>query len=58
MGWMMFVPIMILLGLGVLVDLKRKKRNDYLHKATNPDAKPGDSTNYKMGDNNYTSGGE
>jgi len=58
MGWIVFIPIMILLGLGLLVDWKRKKRNDYPLKSTNPNAKPGDSTNYKMGDNHYTSGGE
>ena len=58
MIWIIFIPITILVALGVLVDWKRKNRNDESHVVTDPNAKPGDSTNYKMGDNNYTSGGE
>jgi len=58
MIWIFGIPIIILVALGLLVEWKRKKRNDYPLKATNPNAKPGDSTNYRMGDNNYTNGGE
>ena len=57
MIWIISIPITILLALGMLVDRKRKKRIDYSHKGTNLNVKPGDSSNYKMGDNNYTSGG-
>lgn len=57
MIWIISIPITILLALGLLADRKRKNRNDYSHKGTNPNVKPGDSSNFKMGDNNYTSGG-
>ena len=57
MIWIISIPIIVLLACGLLVDRKRKKRNDYPQIGTNPDSKPGDSSNFKMGDNHYTSGG-
>jgi len=51
------VPIAIVAGLGFIVD-RRRRASAYYDKPTHPDAKPGDSSNYTMGDNRYTSGGE
>lgn len=56
--WIFFIPITFLLSFGLLIEWKRKRRNDYALKGSNPHTRPGESTNYKMGDNNYTSGGE
>jgi hypothetical protein len=41
----------------LIIDLRRKKNNNNPHFPTNPNAKPGDSSNYMMGDNRYTGGG-
>lgn len=51
------VPIGIVVGLGFIVD-RRRRASAYYCKPLHPDAKPGDSSNYTMGDNRYTSGGE
>lgn len=58
MMWIFFIPLTILLAFGTLIEWKRKRRNDYSHRSSNPHTRPGESANYKMGDNNYTSGGE
>ncbi|MBE3102631.1 MAG: hypothetical protein IMZ40_00120 [Bacilli bacterium] len=42
-----------ILAMAALVDRKRKKNNNYPHIPTNPNVKPGDSENYKMGDHNH-----
>ncbi|WP_155974198.1 hypothetical protein [Paenisporosarcina sp. HGH0030] len=48
----------MLFGMGVYIDWKRKKINNYPLRLTHPHAKPGDDSNYRMGDNNnYTGGG-
>jgi hypothetical protein len=56
------VWLAVLIG-GILVfaffiDLRRKKNNNNPHISTDPQAKQGESTNYMMGDNRYSSGGE
>lgn len=51
------VPIAIVVGLGFIVD-HRRRASAYYDKPTHPDAKPGDSANYTMGENRYTSSGE
>lgn len=56
--WIFSIPVGLLLAFGVLIEWKRKRRNDYSHRGTNSHTRPGESSNYKMGDNNYTSGGE
>lgn len=56
--WIFVIPITSLLALGGFIEWKRKRRNDLTHKVSNPHTRPGESTNFKMGDNNYTSGGE
>ncbi|MFC4714341.1 hypothetical protein [Planococcus dechangensis] len=55
--WYFLVPIGFVVGLGLAIDRKRRA-SMYHEKPTHPDAKPGDSSNYTMGDNRYTSGGE
>lgn len=57
MWWLVILIIGILL-FALLIDLRRKKNNNNPQKITNPNAKPGDSSNYTMGDNKYSSGGE
>lgn len=54
MYWFL-VPIGFILLFSFILDLKRKNMNNAHN--TNPNAKPGDSTNYMMGDNKYTNGG-
>lgn len=56
--WIFFIPIVLLISLGTWIDWRRKKRNDIAHRESNPHTRPGESSNYQMGDNNYTSGGE
>lgn len=57
MWWLVILIVTILLfALGI--DLRRKKNNNNPHIPTNPNAKPGDSSNYMMGDNKYTGGGQ
>ncbi|EDL66396.1 hypothetical protein [Bacillus sp. SG-1] len=42
----------------LFIDLRRRKNNNNPHIPTNPNAKQGESSNYMMGDNRYSSGGE
>ena len=58
MIWIFVVPITVIVAFGVLIEWRKKRRNDYPHKASSPHTRPGESSNYKMGDNNYTSGGD
>ncbi|NRD78572.1 hypothetical protein HPT25_14505 [Bacillus sp. BRMEA1] len=52
------ILILSIIGFALTIDLRRKKNNNNLHIPTNPNAKPGDSSNYMMGDNRYTGGGQ
>ncbi|WP_169907774.1 hypothetical protein [Priestia abyssalis] len=57
MMWLI-VFILGIVTFALLVDLRNKKINNNPHIPTDPNAKPGDSSNYMMGDNKYTNGGE
>ncbi|MGI8385992.1 hypothetical protein [Robertmurraya sp. P23] len=50
--------VFIVITLAFWIDSKRKKNKNNPHIPTNPNAKPGDSTNYLMGDNKYTGGSQ
>ncbi|WP_217269615.1 hypothetical protein [Neobacillus endophyticus] len=52
------ILILSIIGFALTIDLRRKKNNNNLHIPTNPNAKPGDCSNYMMGDNRYTGGGQ
>ncbi|MDM5317447.1 hypothetical protein QUF49_15660 [Fictibacillus sp. b24] len=57
MTWFwVFIGGMLLFAL--FIDWRRKRNNNNPHSSTYSGAKPGDSTNYQMGDNRYTGGGE
>jgi len=45
-------------GFALIIDIRRKKNNNNPHIPTNPNAKPRDNSNYLMGDNRYTGGGQ
>jgi hypothetical protein len=44
----------VILFLAFLIDWRRKKNNNHSHHSS---AKPGEHTNYQMGENRFTSGG-
>jgi hypothetical protein len=52
----LFVFILCTLGIALFIDWRRKKHNNNPYIKTNPNAKPGESSNYMMGDNRYTNG--
>jgi hypothetical protein len=54
--WLL-VFILGTMGMAFSIDCRRKKNNNNLYVKTNPNAKPGESSNYMMGDNKYTNGG-
>jgi hypothetical protein len=56
MVWFL-VLIFGILAFSALIDWRRKKNNNNPHIPTDPNAKPGDSSNYTMGDNRDTGGG-
>jgi len=56
--WFFIIFILGILGFALIIDLMRKKNNNIPNTPTNPNAKPGDSSNYMMGDNRYTGGGQ
>ncbi|MCM3236537.1 hypothetical protein M3589_02240 [Heyndrickxia oleronia] len=53
-GLLLFIVGII--GVAIFIDRKWKKINNNFQIPTNPHAKPGDSKNYLMGDNQYTDG--
>lgn len=58
MFWfIIFSIVFIFLALGALIDWKRKKHNNYPHRGTNLNNKPGESENYRMGNNENHTGG-
>ncbi|WP_316572064.1 hypothetical protein [Neobacillus sp. YIM B06451] len=54
--WFFIILILGISGFALIIDLKRKKNNYNFHIPTNPNTKPGDSSNYIMGDNKDTGG--
>jgi hypothetical protein len=56
MVWFL-VLIFGILAFSALIDWRRKKNNNNPHMPTDPNAKPGDSSNYTMGDNRDAGGG-
>jgi len=54
--WFFIILILGILGFALIIDLKRKKNNNNPQIPTHPNAKPGDSSNYTMGDNKDTGG--
>lgn len=56
--FIILIFVLILLTLAGLIDWRRKKKKNDFQITINSNAKPGDSTNYQMGDNKYTNGGE
>jgi hypothetical protein len=57
MAWFFLVFILVIVALALIIDIKRKKNNNNPLIPTNPNAKPGDSSNYIMGDNKDIGGG-
>ncbi len=56
MLWILFIFVLLILAFAFFIDLRRKKNNNNPHIPTHPNAKPGDSSNYTMGDNKDTGG--
>ncbi|MCM3664799.1 hypothetical protein M3204_10315 [Mesobacillus subterraneus] len=56
MAWL-FIFILSILGFALIIDYKRKKNNNNPPHKTHPHAKPGDSSNYIMGDNKHSDSG-
>ena len=55
MVWL-FILIAGLILFAILIDHRNKKINNSSGVTKNPAAKPGDSSNYTMGDNHFTHG--
>jgi hypothetical protein len=51
------VMLLVIVALALFIDIKRKRNNNNPLTPTNPNAKPGDSSNYIMGDNKHIGGG-
>jgi hypothetical protein len=56
MLWILFIFVLLILAFAFFIDLRRKKNNNNPQIPTHPNAKPGDSSNYTMGDNKDTGG--
>lgn len=57
MIWLIVLIILIvIISLALHVDERNKKINKNIQNPSNSNAKPGESTNYTMGDNRYTNG--
>ncbi|MBT2688421.1 hypothetical protein J7I93_09530 [Bacillus sp. ISL-47] len=54
----LFGLIIVTLAFAYSIDRRRKKNNNTLQKGISPNEKPGESSNYMMGDNRYTGGGQ
>jgi hypothetical protein len=55
--WFFILLILFILGLALLIDWNRKKTNNNPHMTIHPATKPGESSNYMMGDSPKDSGG-
>ncbi|MGE8205546.1 hypothetical protein ACQKP0_13380 [Heyndrickxia sp. NPDC080065] len=56
MFWFIIISVLVVITFASLIERKRKKINNHPLKLTHPNAKPGDSSNYLMGDNRHTDG--
>ncbi|MBN8202372.1 hypothetical protein [Bacillus sp. NTK034] len=54
----LFGLIVATLASAYWIDRRRKKINNTMQKGISSSEKPGESTNYTMGDNHYTGGGQ
>lgn len=54
----LFGLIIATLVFAYYIDRRRKKINNTMQKGISPSEKPGESSNYTMGDNHYTGGGQ
>lgn len=53
----LFGLIIVTLAFAYNIERRRKKNNNTLQKGISPNEKPGENSNYMMGDNRYTGGG-
>lgn len=56
MIWVFAIGIVIALGFAFLIDRKRKKIRNDPRPTIDSNNKPGDGSNYKMGDDDYFGG--
>ncbi|MCU1807686.1 hypothetical protein [Cytobacillus firmus] len=54
----LFGLIIATLVFAYCIDRRRKKINNTMQKGISPSEKTGESSNYTMGDNHYTGGGQ
>ncbi|WP_200869987.1 hypothetical protein [Cytobacillus firmus] len=54
--WWLLIFIAGIILFSLLIDWRRKKNNNNSHISINPNGKPGESSNYLMGDNKDTGG--
>ena len=57
MWWFVILIVGVLL-FALFIDWRRRRNNNNPHIPTDPNAKPGDSSNYMMGDNRHTGSGQ
>jgi hypothetical protein len=55
--WFFMVFVLVILGLAFFIDWKNKKTNNNPHITIHPSTKPGESSNYIMGDSHKDNGG-
>jgi hypothetical protein len=55
--WFFIFLVLVILGIAIFIDWKNKRTNNNPHITIHPGAKPGESSNYLMGDNHKDSGG-
>lgn len=56
MTWFFIVFILLILALALLIDWRSKKNNNHPYLTIDPNAKPGESSNFLMGDYKDTGG--
>ncbi|UTR10330.1 hypothetical protein MM300_21040 [Evansella sp. LMS18] len=57
MIWFFALLVFLIIAFAILIDWRRKRNNNIPNKMTHPEAKPGDSSNYMMGDHRPGGGG-
>jgi uncharacterized BrkB/YihY/UPF0761 family membrane protein len=55
--WFFIVFVLVILGIALFIDLKNRKNNNNPHITIHPSVKPGESSNYMMGDSPKDTGG-